>query len=438
MKLNYKQTIFVGFAFMSICAFWQVYDSIVPLILKQTFDMNDTISGVIMALDNVLALFLLPFFGALSDKVSTRLGRRTPFILVGTILACVFTILLPIADNARNLVLFLVALGGVLLSMASFRSPAVALMPDVTPKPLRSKANAIINLTGTVGGILMLGAIAVLVKGEEHPSYLPLYLFLVVFMLFCLAVLLWKVKEPKLHAKMVEDSAALGDVVEEELSGAPEPMDKDVRRSFFLVLASIFLWFMGYNAITTAFSKYANVYWGLTGGSFAYTLIIAQAAAIVSYVPVGIVATKIGRRKTILIGVVLLTVAFGSCAFFKTWGGMIFFFFILAGVGWASINVNSYPMVVEMSKGADVGKYTGYYYTVSMLAQVITPILSGAILEYGYLLLGSSDPNAGYVFLFPYGALFAGCSFITMLFVRHGDAKVEAPASVLEAYDVDD
>lgn len=440
MKLDNRRTILVGFAFMAICAFWQVYDSIVPLILKKTFDMNDTLSGFIMALDNILALFMLPFFGSLSDRTKTRIGRRMPYILCGTVAACIFTVLLPIANNAKNLTLFMTALGLVLISMATFRSPAVALMPDVTVKPLRSRANAIINLTGTVGGIAMLGAIALLVPKGGNPNYLPLFLFLVVFMLVCVAVLVLTIREPKLHSQMLADSAALGepDEQEEKQETAHTPMPREMRRSFLLVLASIFLWFMGYNAITTAFSKYANIYWGLEGGAFAYTLIIAQAAAILAYIPVGMIATKIGRRKTILGGIAMLTVAFGACVFFKTFSGLIFFFFVLAGFGWASINVNSYPMIVEMSRGSDIGKYTGYYYTTSMAAQVITPVLSGAVLEYGYLLLGSADPNAGYVFLFPYGTLFVALSFVTMLFVRHGDAKPLPAQDKLEVFAGDD
>jgi len=150
------------------------------------------------------------------------------------------------------------------------------------------------------------------------------------------------------------------------------------------------------------------------------------------------VATKIGRRKTILGGVTALAIAFGSSMFFKSFSGMIFFFFVLAGAGWAFINVNSYPMVVEMSKGASVGKFTGYYYTASQAAQIITPILSGFVLEYGYLLVNQANPDAGYVLLFPYGTIFVALSFVTMLFVRHGDAKVEGKKDLLESLDIDD
>jgi MFS family permease len=193
-------------------------------------------------------------------------------------------------------------------------------------------------------------------------------------MLICLAVLLIFVREPKLSALMREESKQLGEEVETlEAKTEGSHMTPAVKKSFFLILTSIFLWFMGYNAVTTAFSKYAQVYWGLEGGIFAYTLIVAQGAAIISYIPVGIVSSKIGRRKTILGGIVLLTLAFASSVLFKSFSTMIFFFFVLAGVGWAAINVNSYPMVVEMSKGADVGKYTGYYYTVSMAARLLRP-----------------------------------------------------------------
>ena len=416
MKLNYQRTICVGLAFFIICAFWQVYDGVVPLILKGTFDLNDAVSGVIMAADNILALFMLPFFGALSDKTYTKLGRRMPYILGGTLCAVCCMMILPFAQQAKLLPLFLLGLGLSLLSMSVFRSPAVALMPDVTPKPLRSQANAIINLMGAVGGILCLGAIGILVPAGDNPNYLPLYLFTAALMLVSLVILLKTVNEPKLVAELPPEEPE-----EAPADTDAKPLAKQTRRSLYLILASVFLWFMGYNAISTSFSKYAHVYWGLTGGSYAYTLMVAQAAAIVSYIPSGLLAARIGRRKTILIGVALLVIAFCSSMLFKTFSAMIFFFFVLAGLGWALINVNSYPMVVELSQGENTGKYTGYYYTASQAAQTITPIASGAVLEYGHLFLGSSNPDAGYVLLFPYGALFVAASFVTMCFVRHGD-----------------
>ncbi len=419
MKLNYKRTFFVGLAFMSICSFWQLYDSIVPLILKNTFHVNDTIAGAVMAADNVLALFMLPLFGMLSDRTNTRLGRRTPYILFGTLTAAGFMLLIPASDNINSIAFFVAALGITLMLMSTYRSAAVALMPDITPKPLRSKANAVINLMGALGGIISLGLIATLVPKVSKPSYMLVFLCVSIIMLVSVAIMLIVIKERKL-VKELEDQ-----VNEDETDYQSGSMPPEVRRSLRFLLFSISLWFIGYNAVTTAFSKYAQVYWGLEGGLFAYTLIVAQVAAILSYIPVGIVASRIGRKKTIIGGIIILSFAFGSAAFYKNFSTTIFFFFALAGLGWASINVNSYPMVVEMSRGCDVGKYTGLYYTFSMSAQILTPILSGALLQY-----------VGYWTLFPYGASFIALALITMMFVKHGDNKPVLPATKIEAFDI--
>ena len=419
MKLNSRQTVCVGFAFMSICAFWQVYDGLVPLILKNTFDINDAASGAIMALDNVLAVFLLPLFGSLSDRTRTRWGRRMPYICVGAIASALVSLVLPLADRAESAALFIAGLGATLLAMSVWRSPAVALMPDVTPKGLRSRANAIINLCGAAGGMVMLLVIGGVVPRTGKPDYLPVFLINSAFMLLCLAALTLTTDEPRL-ARL----AAGADEPEPEPERGGEPageLTPEKRRSLTLILASVFFWYMGYNAVTTSFSKYASVYWGLEGGLYAYTLLIAQGAAILSYIPAGAAAARFGRKRTILGGVALLGLAFAASMMFRSFGIAIFFYFILAGVGWAAINVNSYPMVVELSRGANIGKFTGYYYTASQAAQMITPVLSGAVLEYGYIALGSPDPDAGYALLFPYAAVFVALSFVTMLFVRHGD-----------------
>lgn len=416
-KLNTKRTILTGLAFLSICTFWQIYDSIIPLILKEDFTIGDTLSGVIMALDNVLALFLLPVLGALSDKTYTKLGRRMPYILAGTACAVVFMMLLPVSAKARNLPLFLAALALTLLSMSLYRSPAVALMPDLTPKPLRSKGNAIINLMGAVGGVMALGFITVMVPKTENPDYTAVFAAAAIVMVVSVTILALTIRENKMAVKDEPEEKERAENAPQRGLSAPE------KRSLVLILASVFFWFMGYNAVTTAFSKYARAYWGLTGGAFAYTLIIAQAAAICAYLPVAALSQRIGRRKTILCGVTGLTLAFGAAVFFRSFNYGMFALFALAGISWAAINVNSYPMVVELAKGADVGKYTGFYYTFSMAAQIITPILSGFLLE-----------NAGYHTLFPYGAVCVAVSFFTMLFVRHGDAKTEKLSSKLEAF----
>ncbi len=425
MKLNYRRTFFVGLAFLSICAFWQMYDNVIPLILKNTFHLGETWTGVVMAMDNVLALMLLPLFGMLSDKLRTPLGRRTPFILVGTVLAVVCMILLPVTDNAGSLTGFFIALGAVLLSMGFYRSPAVALMPDLTPKPLRSKANAVINLMGALGGIFTLVMISVLVPKTGRPNYMPLFLSVAAVMVVAVVALLLTIRENR----MAREAAEAWPEPEEKpvKTGEKKKLPRPVLRSLLFLLASVFLWFTAYNAVTTAFSRYAEEVWGMQGGGFASCLMVATGVAVVSYLPIGFLSSRFGRKKMILAGILLMCAAYVSGIFFGHFSPLLYVVFGLTGVGWASINVNSYPMVVEMGSGADVGKYTGMYYFFSMGAQVFTPIFSGILLE-----------HISYRTLFPYAAVFSLLSFITMLFVRHGDVKPQKKASVLENFDVDD
>lgn len=424
MKLNYKRTVLIGLAFLSISAFWQMYDNVVPLILKDTFGLGETYTGVIMAADNVLALFLLPIFGSLSDKVATPVGKRMPFILTGTGLAFTFLMLLNYSNQSKNLLLFVGVLFLLLVSMGLYRSPAVALMPDLTPKPLRSKANAIINLMGAVGGVYTLIMIKVLGSKTTH-SYFPLFLAVGLFMLVSVGILFLTIKENKLKKEIdlcddEEDDASV-------TTGNSSELPKDVKRSLFFILLSVSLWFISYNAVTTAFSRYATQVWGLEKGGYADCLMVATVSAIISYIPIGAISSKIGRKKTILIGISLMAFCFLCAGFMPTYHWIMNIFFAIIGFAWASIGVNSYPMVVEMASAGDVGKYTGLYYTFSMTAQVITPILSGFLLE-----------HVSYRTLFPYSVIFAILAFCTMSQVRHGDSKPLQKKSLLENFDVDD
>ncbi|MCQ2554704.1 MAG: MFS transporter [Clostridia bacterium] len=414
MKLDNKKTLLVGFAFLAICSFWQLYDNIVPLILKYVFNVGDTLSGVVMSLDNIFALFMLPLFGALSDKVTSKRGKRTPFIFVGTILASVFLILLPITATMRTLVGFIIALLLVLVSMSTYRSPAVSLMPDVTPKPLRSKANAIINLMGAVGGIIVLGLIKFLSPKENDGSYLTLALAVSFIMLLALVVLLLTINENKLVEERIQTEKEWGiaEEVEEDEETGTASLPRDVKKSLTFILLSVSFWFMAYNAVISAFSKYATEVWGMAGGSYAGALMVGSVGAIIAYIPVGAISSKLGRKKVILFGVTLLAACFAAGALFKTPNAGVYALFLTVGIAWASINVNSYPMVVEMCKGSDIGKFTGMYYTFSMAAQVVTPILSGFLLE-----------HVGYWTLFPYATVFAIIAFVTMFQVKHGDSK---------------
>lgn len=426
---------------MSICSFWQLYDNVIPLMLKNTFNVPDSIAGVIMALDNVIALFLLPLLGALSDKRETKIGRRMPFILVGTGLAVVLMMFLPILDNRYyanpkplTLISFIIVLALLLIAMALYRSPAVALMPDVTPKPLRSKGNAIINLMGAVGGIMYLVISAVMFRSTDTKNdYLPAFAIVAAIMAVSVAVLFLLVKEPKCVEEVrkyeEEHPEDMLEVKDENTGDSFLP--KEVKKSLVFILCSIALWYMGYNAISTSFSKFATLEWGMTLGKANSCLTIGTGVAIVSYIPIGELASRIGRKKSIIIGVLMLAGSFLTCAILHlTLGGyspIVLVLFGLIGISWAAINVNSLPMVVEMCKESDIGRYTGYYYTFSMAAQIVTPILSGILLQY-----------VGYWTLFPYGALFVFFSLLTMLQVKHGDNKPARKSDKLEYLDVDD
>ena len=579
MKLNYKKTIFVGFAFFLICAFWQAYDSIVPMMLVNKFGLNQTLSGVIMSLDNIIALFMLPLFGALSDKTKSKFGRRTPYVVLGTIVAACSFFCLTFADNAQlaklnvkdggefysqlfednysitnaeygaftntsvpkelkikdyaanvvfnknydeltdaqktevkewytgineeylkdhaaretvygyrggkyfelqveqngkttvykdeegnivdksyvknaytnlvnpalnkyawkqtasnpvPLVLFGLLLLLTLIAMATFRSPAVALMPDVTVKPLRSQGNAIINLMGTAGGMLVLVLGIVFKTGKtfnQLMSYTGFIGAVCALMIVGLLAFIWKVREPEWAEEMRQDTVKYGleTAEEEKADEGNRKLTKSEFVSLILILASVALWYIGYNAVTSKYSLYAT---NVLHKDYNTTLLIAQAAAIISYVPVGFLAQKIGRKKSILIGVGLLAAAFFGATFMNANSSVILLdvLFALAGIGWATINVNSFPMVVELASGGNVGKFTGYYYTASMAAQIVTPILSGAVMD----LFGSMRP------LFYYATIFVAIAFITMLFVKHGDSKPAPKDTFIENLDVDD
>ena len=444
MKLNNRRTILVGLAFLSICAFWQMYDNIVPLILTRTFHMNETISGLIMAADNILALFLLPFFGSLSDRTNTKIGKRMPFILFGTGCAIILMNLLPLIENSyyaapsmAKTVSFIIVLGLLLIAMGTYRSPAVALMPDVTPKPLRSKGNAIINLMGAVGGILYLAITSVLYSQSRleaieaaggRVNYQPLFMIVSAIMFVSIGVLFLTIKEPKLTAENQALEAAHPEwnlAIED--SAGHEVLPAPVKRSLGFLLASIALWFIGYNGVTTWFTTYVSEVMGQGLGGASTCLLIATAGAIVSYIPVGQIASKIGRKKTILGGVILLAVCFALgyvlTTAYQSINLIMFVVFALVGLAWAAINVNSLPMVVEMCRDSDIGKFTGYYYTASMAAQVVTPVVAGTLMR-----------HIDYRVLFPYAACFVALSGVTMCFVRHGDAKAEGKRG-LEAFE---
>lgn len=442
MKLDVKRTVLIGFAFFSICAFWQLYNSVIPLMLTNTFHMNETLSGVIMAADNVLALFLLPIFGTISDRCRHPWGKRMPFLVFGTIAAVLLMVVLPMIDDSYaagadswKIAAFVAVLLALLVAMGTYRSPAVALMPDLTPKPLRSRGNAIINLMGAVGGILYLGIAAVLysksrTSGLDHVDYLPLFAIVAGIMVVSVAVVFLTIREPAIEHDVAAYEAEHPEenLTEKDESGN-EVLPKPVRRSLTFLLVSIALWFIGYNAMETWFTTYAAAEWGMALGDASRCLIVANLGAIASYIPVGHIAGKVGRKRTILVGICMLGGGFAFCAVWTFAGGgfspVLYAVMVVLGMGWAAINVNSLPMVVEMCKGSDIGKFTGYYYTFSMAAQTVTPIVAGWLMA-----------NVSYRSLFVYATLFVFASFVTMQSVHHGDTtNIEKRG--LESFDAD-
>jgi maltose/moltooligosaccharide transporter len=431
MKLNYKRTFLVGFAFLSISAFWQMYDTIIPLIMRDTYQLGDGPAGIIMSLDNIVALFLLPLFGALSDKV----GKRIPFIIAGTFTAVVLFMLLPVLDNtygiwspSTSLMVFIVVLGVLLLTMGTYRSPAVALMPDVTPKPVRSKGNAVINLMGAVGGAFTLVVMKMLVSEGANGRSNYLYLFLAVSVLMVLAALtvMFFVPEKKLVQQMKDINYGVSESEDQSKSievDGKQKLPPEVMRSLILILATITLWFLGYNAITTAFSKYATKMWDSGLNHVSTCLLVATGVAIVSYLPIGFLASRIGRKKTIVIGLIVALACFIYGAIgARTFSPMLYVMFAAVGFAQAAVTVNTFPMVWEISRFGNVGKYTGFYYTCSMAAQVVTPIVSGYLLQY-----------AGYDTLFPYAAVFIALAIIPIALAKHGDSRPGKLPSKLEA-----
>ena len=632
LKLDYPQTFKVGFAFAIIMLFWTAYDFVVPLLLEHAYGLPSWARGIIMGLDNLLSLFMLPLFGKLSDNAHGKLvkkwGRRTPFIVIGTVCAVVLMVFVPVAtlkqqakaqelttqiesqlnddsfmqplleewyDNAvagkegstnycdlaylgnnkitreqfvalrydskmtskkavlnmlgattyyyngevvedlsatsptgktyqeivdsnaaykkyvaagmnnyisnevnekctkaadgsgiKSLVVYMVILLLVLIAMATFRSPAVALMPDVTPKPLRSQANAIINLCGGIGGAIAFLIYTVVLFGQRLENYVIIFGSVAAGMLLLLAGFLALVNERKMVAKCQEickeyeiddfadgenpeaekfaeelihegdaeynlDSKPDGEVQElvngtakEEIApetldfakqvventkkkpvspkewwGAKNDLEKGRLKSFALILASIFMWFMGYNAVSSNLSIYTTKSLNLSAGVASIISGVSMGISAIAFIPVGYMAAKIGRRKSIMIGFAMAVVSFVLICFAvrpsdnAAIPAVLFaLFYLIAGFGLIIANVNTFPMVTELSTAETVGQYTGYYYVATMSAQAITPAIGGAIMDAG-----------GNQYLFLYSAVCIVIAIVLMLFVKHGDSK---------------
>ncbi len=424
MKFDTKKTMLVGLAFMTISSFWQLYNNEIPLMLQKLIGESHLVINTVMTLDNLSALFLLPFFGMISDKTHTKIGKRMPYILCGTALSVIFMLMLPLAFSLRNIPLFFVGIVGVLISTSIYRSPAVALMPDITPKPFRSKGNAVINLMGTIG-IMVVYVLIFLLGGEEN--YGKLFIIIAAFMLVSVVVMWLNIDENKLVAAMPPEEETEEERVNRLNTGVK--VHASVRKSLIFLFVSVFLWFMAYSAIETNYSRYAIGIWGLSEKLYILPMLFGSIIAIVSFLPIGSLSQKFGRRRTIIVSLIVLFIAVFLTTFITTHSFLLYIMFALVGITWAAINVNSYPMVVEMSKGADVGKYTGLYYTFSMAAQIATPLVTGLIFD---MVNKYADSIDGLRVLFPYSAVFLLFGLLTMIFVKHGDGMSQKEVELMQ------
>lgn len=445
LKLNYKRTFIIGLTFFTILMLWQMYNYYCPLflarLLKNTYGDKDYnyLIGIIMAMDNVLALFLLPLFGNLSDKTHSKYGRRMPFIVVGTIVSMILFPLIPLFFAKNSLVGVIATMGLVLIFMQMFRNPAVSLMPDVTPKPLRATANGIINFVGYIGAIFA-GAIQMisLFKMPNIETEIPNpYLFIIPFaftsilMLVSLIILIVKIKENKVLEEMKLDMEVGEQLAETEAASKPDhKLTKQDKTNLVLLIASIFLWYMGFNAVETFWSTYGIEV--MNKGSVSIATVALTVASLITFIPAGKLVSKIGRKWSIILGLGLMIISLGGCFIcsqisLKTNLVIYILLFVISGVGWAVINISSYPMVVEMSDKNSVGKYTGLYYTSSMLAQSITPICVGFLMD-----------ALGYESMFAYATGFMILALIVFVFIKSTHKPLDDNKSEFENFDIGD
>ena len=429
LKLNYRKTFLIGFGFFGISVLWTLYNAYVPIYLQAGnptfnapgevgFGLGAGLTGVIMTLDNVAALFLLPLIGLWSDRIWTRLGRRMPFILVLAPLAIAAFLLIPVAVRmvppdlsgqvdrlGTPLALFMVAVGVFLLAMAGFRTPVIALMPDLTPSPLRSQANGVINLMGGVGTLIAtLGSGFLYGMGHIVP-----FIFGGVLMAAAVLMLLFFVREPREFEAVAHEDEGLG-----ALRGIKR-VSPEARRSLGLLMGAIFCWFVGYNAVETFLSSYGVDELGLSTGLAPLLMGVASLAFLVFAIPAGYIAARFGRRRTIIAGLVIFGVLLMANFFLRN-ATLVWPILALGGMGWALVNINSLPMVVDISASdADLGTYTGLYYIASQLAAIAGPAVNGYIVEWG---------GGDYNLIFLVTPAFFLLAILCMLRVTKGEAKL--------------
>lgn len=371
MKLNYSKMFSVGLGFMVITLFWSVYNAYLPLMLRDLLiesRFTSLIVGIIMTFDNVAAITLQPYFGARSDRTWNKRGRRMPYILIGMPIAAVFFLLVPIVRANLTMLVGVVLVANVAMSV--FRAPTVALMPDMTPSPLRSKANGIINFMGGLGAIIAYFVLAPLYDRWIYWPFLATGLAL-----FGAAYLMSRLVKETNSVEVQTTEARDGGIIK-SLRLVFSARDKSTRN----ILLAIFCWFIGWSAVEAFFTTYGVEVWGLEPGRAAFFLGFFSISFLLFAIPSGFIATRFGRKKTISVGVVGMGIVLASFTFIEPLL-MVAGLLLVAGAFWALVNINSYPMVADMAKEGQIGTYTGLYYFFSALAAILAPPAAGLFMD---------------------------------------------------------
>ena len=419
IPFDWKRTAIASLPFMGMISFWQVFDGLVPKMLTGTFGLDNTVTGVVMALDNIFGLFLLPWFGIMSDRCRSRLGRRTPYILAGSAVAAVAVPMIAVANNLGSLPLLIAMILVTLVAVCAYRTATIAIVADITPRPLRTKGDSVDKIVGYAGTGVMLVAISTLVPSVAHPDYLPVFLLQGVVIAVSAIVFRVFLNERATVAKMHDESRAMGidedqvDASDDDRAGGKERVtDPGLRRSIAILLAAIFFYYMSYNAMTTNISRYASDFFSMQGGSYAIINIVTIAGGLISYVPVANLSLKYGRKRVALVMGTLMVICPTLMWLSPSFSPLYYVLFLLMGASLGAVDLCVYPMIIEDCGAASVGRYSGYYYTVSMAAQVVTPILSGRIM----------DVAESQLFLYVAVTGLAMCVFIAL--ARHGNSML--------------
>lgn len=451
-KLDYKKTMFLGFGFLASSLAWSIYNSLVPVLLEERFMLSTVVIGTIMTIDNIFGIIFQPLVGAYSDRTFTRYGRRMPWIMVGIPLSAIFFTLIPWAKSLGLMMAFIICFN---LIMSMWRSPVIALMPDLTPRALRSKANGIINLMGGIGSIIafLFGGI---LANMDSSGRLTFGMGSII-MVLALAFLLLFIREPVGEAwkraqresvgkrltqkEFAQSLAAEKDFADiKDKGGLDRKLTSAEKVSLILLLCAIFFWFCAYNAIETFFTLFATNVLNVSTGTATIMLTSFSLTFVAFALPAGLIAGKRGRKKTIMTGLLLLIgfmlpmifinpllsavgvdIAASSSLMIKQI--VVIALLACAGFGWACVNINSLPMVVELASHDKIGRFTGYYYFFSFGASIVSPILFGAI----------RDLTQDYNTLFVYAVICFGLALVCTLFVKHGEAQPHDPEVMEEA-----